>query len=205
MIDIVERKANASSSGGTMVLKCKNFRTLTFEILGFTEFTNIATSIEWLSNLNDARLLYPHFYNPEFKIVEDGWNSFCIETEFANLTNFSDEWRISNVNKNFEVSAQSLISLIMPYVIFLQICPSYPELVIVPKSMSDECLISISQFRCLGRFPVLSYYHKSKKVFVNLFYEKCNFTIFEMLNFLDSFAPQWSANGWHKFETVQRR
>lgn len=110
MIDIVERKANASSSGGTMVLKCKNFRTLTFEILGFTEFTNIATSIEWLSNLNDARLLYPHFYNPEFKIVEDGWNSFCVETEFANLTNFSDEWRISNVNKNFEVSAQSLIN-----------------------------------------------------------------------------------------------
>lgn len=30
--------------------------------------------------------------------------------------------------------------------------------------MSDEYLIAISQFRCLGRFPVLSYYHKSKKV-----------------------------------------
>ncbi len=40
---------------------------------------------------------------------------------------------------------------------------------IVPKSMSDENLIAIAQFRCLGRFPVLSYYHKSKKV-SSLFY-----------------------------------
>ncbi|KAJ6222771.1 hypothetical protein RDWZM_001316 [Blomia tropicalis] len=145
MFDVVEKKANAMSNGGTIVLKCKNFRVLTFEIVGWVEFNNIATSIEWLSNLNDPRLLYPYFYNPEFTLVQDGWTAFQIENEFSNLTNFSDEWRISNVNKNFEV------------------CPSYPELVIVPKSMSDDCLIAIAQFRCLGRFPVLSYYHKAKK------------------------------------------
>lgn len=103
MFDVVEKKANAMSNGGTIVLKCKNFRVLTFEIVGWVEFNNIATSIEWLSNLNDPRLLYPYFYNPEFTLVQDGWTAFQIENEFSNLTNFSDEWRISNVNKNFEV------------------------------------------------------------------------------------------------------
>lgn len=103
MVDVVERKPNSSSSGGTIILKCKNFRLLTLDIVGFTEFNNIATSIEWLSNLNDPRLLYPHFYNPEFLLVEDGWTAFQIEHEFSSLINFGDDWRISNVNKNFDV------------------------------------------------------------------------------------------------------
>lgn len=115
MIDIVEKKANTTSSGGTIVLKCKNFRTLTFEIIGFIEFNNIASSIEWLSNLSDPRLLYPHFYNPEFNLVEDGWTAFQIESEFANLTNFSDEWRISTVNKNFDVSTAILNCLVIAW------------------------------------------------------------------------------------------
>ncbi|KAF7490996.1 Myotubularin-related protein 9 [Sarcoptes scabiei] len=147
MIDVVERKPNQTSTGGVLVLKCKNFRILYIEIHGSIEFNNISSSIELLSNLNEPRLLYPYFYNPEFKFVEDGWFAFQIEHEFNNLINFSDEWRLSNVNKNFEV------------------CPTYPEKVIVPKSISDESIKSIARFRCLGRFPVLSYYHKrSKKV-----------------------------------------
>jgi putative uncharacterized protein (fragment) len=36
--------------------------------------------------------------------------------------------------------------------------------VIVPKTISDESLAAISAFRCLGRFPVLSYFHKTNKV-----------------------------------------
>lgn len=34
---------------------------------------------------------------------------------------------------------------------------------IVPKAISDESLVAISQFRCLGRFPVLSYAHKATR------------------------------------------
>lgn len=146
MVDVVERRPNSFSTGGILVLKCKNFRILTFEITGWTEFNNISMSIEWLSNLNEPRLLYPHFYNPEFTFVENGWNAFKIENEFANLTRFSDEWRLSNVNKNFEI------------------CSTYPETVIVPKSITDDCIKAIAQFRCLGRFPVLSYYHERTKV-----------------------------------------
>lgn len=54
----------------------------------------------------------------------------------------TDEWRLSDVNKDFGV------------------CPSYPSLVTVPKNIDDEALRKIATFRQGGRFPVLSYYHR---------------------------------------------
>lgn len=54
----------------------------------------------------------------------------------------TDEWRLSEVNKNFNV------------------CPSYPSLVAVPREMDDDTLRKAAAFRHGGRFPVLSYYHK---------------------------------------------
>lgn len=56
--------------------------------------------------------------------------------------NQTDEWRLSEVNKDFSV------------------CPSYPPLVAVPKDIDDDALRKVATFRHGGRFPVLSYYHK---------------------------------------------
>lgn len=54
----------------------------------------------------------------------------------------TDEWRLSEVNKDFSV------------------CPSYPALLTVPKDVDDDTLRKVATFRHGGRFPVLSYYHK---------------------------------------------
>ncbi|KAL7987196.1 hypothetical protein Chor_006115 [Crotalus horridus] len=54
----------------------------------------------------------------------------------------TNEWRLSYINKDFSV------------------CPSYPPVVTVPKSIDDESLWKVATFRHGGRFPVLSYYHK---------------------------------------------
>ncbi|KAL0164298.1 hypothetical protein M9458_040051, partial [Cirrhinus mrigala] len=54
----------------------------------------------------------------------------------------TDEWRMSEVNKDFSV------------------CRSYPSLLTVPKDIDDESLCKAASFRHGGRFPVLSYYHK---------------------------------------------
>jgi len=103
MVDIVERKLNQNSNGGTVVLKCKDFRIINLEINGLNEFNNVSNSIEWLSNLDDPRLLYPHFHRAMFDFVEDGWTAFKTENEFSNIFMFTDEWRISYVNQNFAV------------------------------------------------------------------------------------------------------
>lgn len=54
----------------------------------------------------------------------------------------TNDWRLSYINKDFSV------------------CPSYPPIVTVPKSIDDESLCKVATFRHGGRFPVLSYYHK---------------------------------------------
>lgn len=54
----------------------------------------------------------------------------------------TDQWRLSYINKDFSI------------------CPSYPPVVIVPKSIDDETLQKVAAYRHGGRFPVLSYYHK---------------------------------------------
>lgn len=114
--------------------------------------------------------MYPFFYRPMFEVLEDGWNLFLPEDAFKDLESMvwrqlvfkasysspmcrpclpfhphlpqTDEWRLSDVNKDFSV------------------CPSYPSLVAVPKNLDDEALKKVATFRQGGRFPVLSYYHR---------------------------------------------
>lgn len=100
-MDVVERKP--SFNGGVITLKCKDFRTITLEVAGNDEFQNVAQSIEWLSNLDDPRLMYPFFYRAMFDAVEDGWHAFQLEREFSKIKMHSDDWRISYVNKKFDV------------------------------------------------------------------------------------------------------
>ena len=45
----------------------------------------------------------------------------------------------------------------------MKICETYPERLIVPKSISDEYLRCSASFRHHARFPLLSYLHKASK------------------------------------------
>lgn len=88
------------------------------------------------------------FYHPRtFETPDDGWTAFDVQQQFASLMLVcNDRWRISAVNKNFEV------------------CLSYPEHVIVPQGIGDDFLRISATYRDGSRFPVLSYFHKTSKV-----------------------------------------
>lgn len=107
------------------------------------EYQNIANSIELLSNLHDTQYQYPFFYCPNYTILEDGYSIYDTETEYTKLLTSSDDWRISNVNRDFSV------------------CSTYGSSLVVPKSITDEQLLQSAAFRDGGRFPVLSYKHDS--------------------------------------------
>ncbi|KAM9616600.1 myotubularin-related protein 9 isoform 1-T1 [Morphnus guianensis] len=139
-IDSIEKRFVGSL--GTIIIKCKDLRIIQLDIPGMEECLNIASSIEALSTLDSVTLMYPFFYRPMFEIVEDGWRCFLPDKEFELLSSVTDEWRLSCINKEFSV------------------CPSYPPVVIVPKSIDDEALRKVAMFRHGSRFPVLSYYHK---------------------------------------------
>lgn len=143
-MDHVEKKINGNSSngqeGGSLILKCKDFRIVQIDIRTTKELINVYTSIEKLSNPERPDRLYPFFYRPMYNILEDGHTLFKPETEFAKLL-ASDEWRISNINKDYSV------------------CPTYAASLVVPKSIDDETIIAAASFRDGGRFPLLSYRH----------------------------------------------
>ncbi|KAM6123316.1 myotubularin-related protein 9 [Pterocles gutturalis] len=139
-IDSIEKRFVGSL--GTIIIKCKDLRIIQLDIPGMEECLNITSSIEALSTLDSVTLMYPFFYRPMFEIIEDGWRSFLPDQEFELLSSMTDEWRLSCINKEFSV------------------CPSYPPVVIVPKSIDDEALRKVAMFRHGSRFPVLSYYHK---------------------------------------------
>lgn len=143
MVDTVERRIGALS--GSLFLKCKDFRIIQLDITGVEACNNVADTIECLSALDNPKWFHPFFYNPSFVIMEDGWSAFTTEQDFARIKLVSDDWRISTVNQDFSV------------------CPTYPEQVIVPKRIEDSVLLASAAFRQMGRFPVLSYFHKKAK------------------------------------------
>ncbi|XP_067014319.1 myotubularin-related protein 9 [Anabrus simplex] len=145
-VDAIVRKPNGEL-GGSLVIKCKDFRIIQLDINSPEEFVKVATSIERLASLEEPTLRYPFFYRPMYPILEDGWTAFRPETEFSQLvTSQADEWRFSYINKDFSV------------------CPTYPSIVVVPKSVDDETIIVAANFREGGRFPVLSYRHEGGSV-----------------------------------------
>ncbi|XP_074656633.1 myotubularin-related protein 9-like [Tubulanus polymorphus] len=145
-VDCVEKRLQGSV--GVLTLRCKDFTFLSLDIPSVEDCLNVASSIEQLSNIENINLSYPFFHRAGFEIIEDGWQAFTPESEFTRIISSTDEWRISHVNKDFEV------------------CPSYPQAVVVPKSIDNETLKKVANFRHMGRFPVLSYYHKDNKTVI---------------------------------------
>lgn len=148
-IDMVEKKqtsgSNNSQNGGSIILKCKDLRILQLDIANSDDYQNIYLSILRLSNLEKPELLYPFFYRPMYTILEDGYTLFEPEIEFSKLI-ASEEWRATNINKNYTV------------------CSSYSATIIVPKSIDDDTIIASANFREGGRFPVISYRHENGTV-----------------------------------------
>ncbi|KAI6240215.1 BMA-MTM-9, isoform c [Aphelenchoides fujianensis] len=139
---LVEATSNAVEAPALLHLKCKNFLICSFNVPNQNDCNAVARSIERLSNLNNIELEYPFYHPKSFEFLDDGWTAFDIDHTFAALSLAAgDRWRISAINKNFEV------------------CPSYPERVIVPRTVRDDHLRISATYRDSSRFPVLAYFH----------------------------------------------
>ncbi|KAI3418379.1 hypothetical protein GPALN_009700 [Globodera pallida] len=144
IVEPISRDPNLRQQGAFLRLKCKNFMHLCFELNALADCQAVARSIEKLSNLHGVAHDYPFYYRCPFTVLDNGWEAYSVEQQlFAKLQmHTKDKWRISAVNRGFEV------------------CASYPELVVVPKGIGDDYLRISATFRDGGRFPVLSYYHR---------------------------------------------
>ena len=162
-IDLIERKLNTQSPGGSIILKCKDFRILQLDINSTDDLMSVMLSIEQLMS-QEQTLQYPFFNKPQptntsMTHIEDGWMAFTPISEWSRLlTAHADEWRISYLNKDYKV------------------CNSYPSAVIVPRHVDDKTIISSASFRDSGRFPVLCYRHEGGSILLRSSQPMCGAT-----------------------------
>lgn len=145
-IDSVERRIGMDK--GTLVIKCKDLKQFNITIPGVDEATNVAYSVETLSNVLDPRLQFPYFYRPKFEYSEDGWDIFSIDERHSEMNNTNERWRISDVNINFECSR------------------TYGTRIIVPNDIEDDVIRKSAKFRNGGRFPVVSFCHRNNATII---------------------------------------
>ncbi|KXJ22383.1 myotubularin-related protein 2 [Exaiptasia diaphana] len=71
----------------------------------------------------------------------NGWEVFDCESEFQRQGLPTDCWHITKINERYEL------------------CDTYPALLGVPSSVTDEDIKKVALFRSRGRLPVLSWLH----------------------------------------------
>ena len=85
--------------------------------------------------------------NPKYKAL-NGWNIYDFNKEFLRQGIIFDDqncpFRVCNINKDFKK------------------IPTYPQLLIEPKNLSDDIILKASNHRTKGRVPTLSYYFDNK-------------------------------------------
>jgi myotubularin-related protein 1/2 len=85
--------------------------------------------------------------NPQFKAL-NGWNIYDFNKEFLRQGVIFDDpnchFRICQINKDFKN------------------IPTYPQLLVEPKNLSDDIILKASKHRTKGRVPTLSYYFDNK-------------------------------------------
>ena len=85
--------------------------------------------------------------NPKYKVV-DGWNVYDFNKEFLRqgviFVDQNCKFKLCEINKDFKN------------------IPTYPLLLVEPKSLSDEVILKASKHRTKGRVPTLSFYFDNK-------------------------------------------
>ncbi|XP_044039472.1 myotubularin isoform X5 [Siniperca chuatsi] len=87
-------------------------------------------------------------YVTQEKYEENGWNVYKPIEEFRRQGLPNNKWRITFINKNYEL------------------CDTYPTVLAVPFKSKEEDLRRVAAFRSRGRIPVLSWIHRENQAVI---------------------------------------
>ena len=88
----------------------------------------------FFNRLDSSDQLYCFLYQAP-KYLEKIWDPFLLETEFMRMGVPNREWRLEEINQNFEI------------------CETYPPILYVPSSTTKSMLFASAKFRSRGRLP----------------------------------------------------
>uniref|UniRef100_A0A8C1G1Y7 Myotubularin n=1 Tax=Cyprinus carpio TaxID=7962 RepID=A0A8C1G1Y7_CYPCA len=145
VISRVEKMGGASSRGENsygLEITCKDMRNLRFALKqeGHSRRDIFEIIFKYAFPLSHGMQLFA-FLSQE-KYEENGWNVYEAMEEYRRQGVPNSEWRITFINKNYEL------------------CDTYPTILVVPYKATDEDLKRVATFRSRCRIPVLSWFHK---------------------------------------------
>ncbi|KAI9770153.1 MAG: hypothetical protein M1840_003603 [Geoglossum simile] len=136
----------SSSLPSSIRLRCRDFTFVTFHFRDDQEARDVYESIKALTcRLGRIEKVYAFTYRP-LRPEKDvnGWMIYDAEKEWKRLGVGENEgrvWRISRINVDYKFS------------------PTYPALLPVPSSISDNVINYAGKYRSRARIPVLTYLH----------------------------------------------
>uniref|UniRef100_A0A8C6UC84 phosphatidylinositol-3,5-bisphosphate 3-phosphatase n=1 Tax=Neogobius melanostomus TaxID=47308 RepID=A0A8C6UC84_9GOBI len=145
-ISRVEKMGGASSRGENsygLDITCKDMRNLRFALK--QEGHSRRDIFDLL-----FRLAFPLSHNLVRleKYEENGWNVYKAMDELRRQGLPNNKWRISFINKSYEL------------------CDTYPTVLAVPYKCKDEDLRRVAAFRSRARIPVLSWIHRENQAVI---------------------------------------
>ncbi|XP_048039980.1 myotubularin isoform X2 [Megalobrama amblycephala] len=145
VISRVEKMGGATSRGENsygLEITCKDMRNLRFALKqeGHSRRDIFEILFKYAFPLSHGMQLFA-FLSQE-KYEENGWNVYEPMEEYRRQGLPNSEWRVTFINKNYEL------------------CDTYPTILVVPYKATEEDLRRVSTFRSRCRIPVLSWFHK---------------------------------------------
>ncbi|CAL8240448.1 unnamed protein product [Merluccius merluccius] len=152
VISRVEKMGGASSRGENsygLDITCKDMRNLRFALKqegrSRREFFEIL--FRYAFPLSHGLPLFS--YLSQEKYEDNGWSIYKPLEEFRRQGLPNDNWRITFINKNYEL------------------CDTYPAILAVPYKATEEDLRRVSAFRSRGRIPVLSWIQRDNQAAIS--------------------------------------
>ncbi|CAH1963252.1 unnamed protein product [Acanthoscelides obtectus] len=139
-------KLPLTTTGSPLLIRTKTFLSVTFIVPKERDCHDVFVSLQQLSQPTSMQVLYCFSYTPPAEEIQRsvGWNFHDLQSEYQRMGIPNEQWCLSKLNKYYEV------------------CDTYPNVIYVPTSASEDILLGSSKFRSKGRLPVLSYYYKNK-------------------------------------------
>lgn len=144
VINRVEKVGGSRSSGENsygIEIICKDMRNLRFahKQENHTRRQVFERITQYAFPLNNKLPLFAYEYKGNFK--ENGWTVYDAVAELRRQGVPNDSWKISKINESYTF------------------CDTYPAIIAVPVSATEEELKSVAMFRSRNRIPVLSWIH----------------------------------------------
>ncbi|KAF9346230.1 hypothetical protein BGX34_004095, partial [Mortierella sp. NVP85] len=146
-IHSVEKGLPTVSDTWPLNIRCYDFVFITLNFQNEKDASDVYESMQKLTCVNSVERLYAFSFQPSPPFdTTDGWQIYDPLVEYKRMfdKSQSDQWRVSDINQSFSFS------------------PTYPQVLVVPETISDTVLTHAAKHRSKARIPVLSYLHWNK-------------------------------------------